>query len=277
MIKNIIKTIKITILIIIIIFIYARFIEPNLLIVKTVDINSTTNVDTNNIKIVLFSDTHFGEFYVEEKLENIVNKINDQDADIVIFGGDLMDSYYRSPPDIDYIKTYFKKIESKIGNYSVYGNHDYGGGAVKVYKNIMEGSGFTLLKNEIKTIDIDDVKINIIGLDDYLLGKPDKNILNGIEKNHYNILVSHAPDLVDELNFDDINLVLSGHTHGGQVNIPFITEKVLPLGGKKYIKGIFDFDNDIKTKLYVTSGIGLTKINFRFLNIPEIITLNVKI
>lgn len=240
-----------------------------MLIVKHIDLEQNIN---HNLKIVLFSDTHFGNMYSEQNLDNIVEKINLENADIVIFGGDLMDSYYRFPPDTEYISIGLKKIYSKYGKFAVYGNHDYGGGAERVFKQIMDNSDFTVLKNQISVID--DIQLRLIGLDDYLLGNPDKYILSGIEKDYYNIMISHAPDLVDRYNTENINLVFSAHTHGGQVRIPFLTEKVLPPGGQKYIKGFYNFENS-DSKLYVTSGIGLTQVNLRFLNTPEIVVFNI--
>lgn len=265
------KVLKISILALIIVFAYAAFVEPNLIVTKNINFKSDK---IDNIKIVFFSDTHFGNnMYPENKLEDIVNKINSQNPDIVIFGGDLMDSYYKSPPNIEYIQSKFKEIDAKYGKYSVYGNHDYGGGAERVYKNLMKESDFIILKND-STI-IDTIGVRLIGLDDYLLGSPDIGLLNNIEDDYYNILISHAPDLIDLLNVNKINFILSGHTHGGQVSVPILTKKILPPGGRNYIKGKFDLDNDIKTRFYVTSGMGTTQIKLRFLNIPEIVTFDI--
>ncbi len=225
------------------------------------------------MKIVFFSDTHFG-MYSESNLDKIVDKINSFNADLVIFGGDLMDSYRQFPPNTSYIQKKLKQINANVGKYSVYGNHDYGGGAEKAFKSIMQNSDFNILENKIEVLD--KLNIRLIGLDDYLLGNPDKNILEQIDKNFYNILISHAPDIIDTLNIDNVNLILSGHTHGGQVSVPILTKKFLPPGGQKYIKGLFEFDNDSESKLYVTSGIGLTKVKLRFLNIPEILVFNIK-
>ncbi len=256
---------------IIILFIYSAFIEPSILIVK--NINFRDNKIKNNLKIVLFSDTHFNAFYGEYQMQKIVEKINAENPDIIIFSGDLMDSYSSSPPNTTYIIEHLKNLNAKIAKYSIYGNHDYGGKAEKVYKDIMEDSGFELLKNQIKFND--DVGICIVGIDDYIFGKPNKSILNETNENYYNILITHEPDLVDKLNIDNVNLILSGHTHGGQVKIPFITKYVLPYGGRNYVDGLYSFENKIKTKLYVTTGIGLSQIRLRFLNPPEIIVFNI--
>lgn len=267
-----IKNFVLPIIIIILgIFIYARFIEPNLLVVKSLNITSNTNYNSN-IRVVFFSDTHFGNMYDENKLEDIVDKINNLNADLVVFGGDLIDSYYKFPPDTSYIQSKLKQINASIGKYSIYGNHDYGGGAEKVFKEIMKNSDFTILENEIEVLSKWNIKL--IGLDDYLLGNPDKSIVDNIDKNSYNILISHAPDIIDAMNMNNVNFTISGHTHGGQVTVPILTKKFLPPGGKKYVKGFFDITNN--SKLYVTSGIGLTKVNFRFLNIPEILVFDIK-
>lgn len=83
------------------------------------------------------------------------------------------------------------------------------------------------------------------------------------------------PDIVDEMDINGIQLVLAGHTHGGQISIPLLTEENLPLGGKKYIKGLFTIGINGQTDLFVTKGIGMTELPLRFLNVPEIVSIQV--
>lgn len=250
------------------IFGYAYYIEPNMLSIKNIKINSE-KLD-NNIKIVFFSDTHIGKLSPDENIDKIVSKINEVNADIVIFGGDLIDKYHIDKPNTENISNSFKNINAKYGKYAVWGNHDYGGGAHRVYKEILEDSGFQVLKNQF--IYIDELNINIIGIDDYLFGNP-KLLPEHKKSGAYNILISHAPDAVDDIDLEDIDYILSGHSHGGQVYIPILSNYIVPPGAKNYLKGEYIL-SEIST-LFVSSGIGMTQLPLRFLNKPEIIQINI--
>ncbi|MCU9808093.1 metallophosphoesterase [Paraclostridium sp. AKS46] len=256
------------------IFSYARYIEPSMLRVKNIDLKAK---DIKDCRIVFFTDTHFGKLYSQSNIDKIVKKINNQNPDIVIFGGDLLDNYARdySLLDTDSLQKSLSKIEAKYGKYAVFGNHDYGGGASRVYEKFMSGGGFKVLKNESSYIN--DLNLNIIGYDDYLLGNTKKSDYK-IEENKFNLVVTHEPDVVELMTSSSENFILSGHSHGGQVTIPFITDKILPVGAHKYVKGLYSEKNvgiNDSTKMYVSSGIGMTSIPLRFLNPPEIVVFNI--
>lgn len=274
--NKIFKLIILTIIICLLMFSYARYIEPSMLRVKNVDLKVK---DIKDCRIVFFTDTHFGKLYSQSNIDKIVKKINNQNPDIVIFGGDLLDNYARdySLLDTDSLQKSLNKIEAKYGKYAVFGNHDYGGGASRVYEKIMNGGGFKVLKNESSYIN--DLNLNIIGYDDYLLGNTKKSDYK-IEENKFNLVVTHEPDVVELVTSSSENFILSGHSHGGQVTIPFLTEKILPVGARKYVKGLYAENNvgiNDSTKMYVSSGIGMTGIPLRFLNPPEIVVFNISV
>lgn len=258
------------------VFIYARFIEPNLLTVHYENIkNSRMNEEQNELKILQFSDMHISRYFDDKHIKKVVEKINEENPDIVFFTGDLIDEYssYGKKDSINEIWEELSLINAPLGKYAVYGNHDYGGGAEYVYKEIMENSGFVLLKNE-KVI-LKDYNINIIGMDDSIFGEIEKEkVIGSLDDDKCNIVLSHEPDIVDSMLEYSIDLFLSGHSHGGQVNLPVI--KFLPVLGKKYISGMYSFDNFRQTKLYVNMGLGTSKIPLRFMAPPEltIITIN---
>lgn len=251
---------------------YARFVEPNLLVAKRLALQSSVEIEP--LKIVFFSDTHFGEFYKQDKLEKIIDKINGEAADLVIFGGDFFDAYYkdRAVLDLDYLSTQLKQIEAKQGKFAVWGNHDYGGGSSRVYEQLMTEGGFTLLNNQ--TTLIDGSNITVTGLDDYLLGNPDRDT-EKLSAENFNILISHAPDIVDNMDLNSVDLILSGHSHGGQINLPFLTEMALPLGAQRYVRGLYDFQTPKDTKLFVSKGLGLTQLPYRFMSLPELVVIEV--
>lgn len=273
--KKIYVFILIIIIIAISILVYSVKIEPNMLVDKNYNIDIYENEGLKNIKIVQFTDTQLGEFYSLEQLEKVVNKINNQNPDIVLFTGDLIDkaSQYE---DIDHITSIMSNINSKLGKYAVWGNHDYGGGGHKHYNNIMTNSGFKILANETVSIPINkDKNITISGLDEVMFGNPNaKSIINNINENDINILMLHEPDLIDEFKNSNIDLAVAGHSHGGQVALPFIGAIVTPPFVEEYTKGFYKISD--RTKLYVSSGLGNTKLPFRLMNIPEISVFNIK-
>ena len=91
----------------------------------------------------------------------------------------------------------------------------------------------------------------------------------------YKIILVHEPDYIDTITSKyDIDLVLAGHSHNGQINIPFVKNFILPYGSKKYYENYYNVDN---TPLYISSGIGESRINLRFLNKPSINFYRIKI
>ncbi|MEG2108735.1 MAG: metallophosphoesterase [Clostridium sp.] len=265
-----------SIILAVLIAIYATCIERNLLIAEKHNLQLNNN-DNESLKVVQFTDTQLGEFYSIYQLEKAVHKINEQNADIVVFTGDLIDNA-ASYEDINKVAGVLSKIKCNIAKYAIYGNHDYGGGAVRYYNNIMTKGGFTVLKNDNDRIKFKGKYINIFGADDGLLGNNDiKNTMGNINESDINILLLHEPDLADKYSKYPIDLILSGHSHGGQVYIPFYGPLVKNTLSEKYTKGFYDLQNKRKTKLYVNSGLGNTKAPFRFFNIPQVSTFNIKI
>ncbi|WP_312702291.1 metallophosphoesterase [Sedimentibacter sp.] len=268
--KKIFSFIFITIFIVFSALIYARFVEPNLLTVRYENMSSgLLNEDEDKLKILMFSDTHISSHFDENDLKRAVERINGEAADIVVFGGDLIDEFntYENKDNINELWEILSEIKAPSGKYAVYGNHDYGGGAERVYAQIMENSGFMLLKNE--KIQLNDYNINIIGMDDSIFGDYDRETITGmLDKDRYNIVLSHEPDVIDFLLEYDADLFLSGHSHGGQINLPFLDS--LPLLAKKYTRGLYSFDNFRQTKLYVNIGLGTSQIPMRFMAVPEL-------
>lgn len=252
-------------------WVYSIKIEPKMLIKKEIKLKNDINYNNGNVKIIQFSDVHLGDFFSLNQLEKVVKKINENEPDIVVFTGDLIDvaSQYEN---INEISNVLSKIDVKLGKYAVYGNHDYGGGAVRVYENIMKESGFKVLVNENHSIKVSPNKnINILGVDDVLLGKPNiEKTVKNIRRNDYNILLSHEPDYVDKFKDYNIDLVLSGHSHGGQVYIPFYGPLKSTTYGEKYTRGLYNLNNQRDTKLYVNTGLGNTKLPIRLGNVPNI-------
>ncbi|GLB60398.1 metallophosphoesterase [Cytobacillus sp. NCCP-133] len=249
---------------------YARDIEPRLLDITTHTItNKAIPHAFDNLKIVQFSDTHLGFHYELSQLEELIDKINKQNPDIIFFTGDLMDEPNKYA-EASRIAPILKKLEAPLGKFAIYGNHDHGGYGSDIYKSIMEKAEFTLLINESRKIAISENSIYVIGIDDAMLGRPDiKLAVEDAQESSFKILLSHAPDLADGASSFGIHLQLSGHSHGGQIKIPFFGALVKPPYAKKYHEGFYQIGSQEPLTLYVNRGLGTTRLPFRFLSKPE--------
>lgn len=261
-------------IIIILVVCYSRCIEPEMLVVKKIIVETGREIE--KCKVVFFSDTHFGIFYDEKHIERIVEMINRRDADIVIFGGDLIDNYARDKKilDMEYLQDKLGRIEAEGGKYAVFGNHDYGGGAIRIYEDFMNDCGFHVLDDE--AVFLKKFNIEVIGFDDYLLGQTETNSYD-MQSDKFHLIVAHEPIISKYLKDFGDDFLLSGHTHGGQVSVPYFTKRLLPEGSDQFVKGSYtmnDIEAETSVQMYVSSGIGPTKYPFRFLNVPEIIEVD---
>ncbi len=272
--KFLLKLLLFFLLSVIVFYTYARFIEPALLTVQYENIYSNLLSD-KSIRIIQFSDTHISEFFDVDNLHKIVKKINKENPDIVVFTGDLLEQYneYENRDNIHEIWEVLSEINAPLGKYAVYGNHDYGGGAERAYKQIMGNSGFKLLLNE--KIKIDEYNLNIIGMDDSIFGTFNcEVIVNYLDEDYYNIILSHEPDVAKYFLQYDADLFLAGHSHGGQINLPFIN--YTPHLAQKYKRGMYNIDNYRQTKIYVNVGLGTSTIPMRFMAPPELTVITLK-
>ncbi len=260
--------------IVLLILCYSRYVEPEMLILKEISVE--TDMDIETCRAIFFTDTHFGELYDETHIKKIVDVINGRKADIVIFGGDLLDNYGRDKEilDMDYLGDELGRIQAKEGKYAVFGNHDYGGGAFRIYEKFLGECGFQVLVNE--SVFLEKFRMDLIGFDDYLLGQMDSDLCCG-QKNRFHLIVAHEPFLSGFIEGTGDNFVLAGHTHGGQVSVPYFTKRQIPAGSGEFVKGLYgteDVGAPVPVQMYVSSGIGLTQYPFRLFNVPEIIEVN---
>ena len=250
---------KYFLIILIILIIYSVFIEPNILTVKRVAIKDD---NLKGLKIVFASDFHLKP-YDKFRLERIARKINAQNPDIILLGGDYVNGHKKGATlSIDKIANEFARLNSKYGTLAVMGNHDGWQGKKDVIE-AFEAVGVTVLENENK----DFKEFSVAGVEDLQTGNPDVNKALSDIKNPV-ILLSHTPDIIDEIP-SNVTLTLSGHTHGGQVVLK--SPMVVPSKyGAKYAYGLFDVHG---AKLFVTRGLGTSILPLRFNCFPEIVVI----
>ncbi|MDR7076470.1 putative MPP superfamily phosphohydrolase [Neobacillus niacini] len=253
-------------------YFYSNRIEPSLLEINKLDIkHSLIPSSFNGVKIVQFSDTHLGFHYNVNQLKNLVKKINQIQPDLIFFTGDLLDEPNKYD-EINKIPPILQQLKAPMGKYCIYGNHDHGGYGSEIYRNLMEISNFTVLLNESHLIKQKDGRyISLLGIDDHMLGKPDlAQAMKQVPESSFKLLLSHAPDVADEASTYQIHWQLSGHSHGGQVKIPFIGALVIPPYAQNYPEGYYSIGETNPLSLYVNRGIGTTRLPFRFMAKPEL-------
>lgn len=253
------------IFIIALLFVYGFFIEPNMLVVKNYKIHDNA---LKGIKIVFVSDLHIKPNQ-SKRLNKIVKMINGQQPDIVLSAGDFVSGHNKNMTmSIEDIAEQLKNVRSKYGFYTVLGNHD----------NWVDGEGITdaLTKSGIRVLANSNVKININGKDIYIAGVEDEmtgtpDIYSALYKTKNPvILLTHSPSLFPEVP-KEVNLTLSGHTHGGQIKLPFLGALIVASDYENiYSVGLFEEEG---RKMIVTKGIGNSILNVRFNCVPEIVVI----
>ncbi len=272
--KKFIRFLFILLLIILLLLIYCRYEGTRGLITKEYKIETNSIPSSfDGLKVLHFSDLHYLRVVDDNMLKKVVEEINLINPDIVIFTGDLIDKDFNiNDKQKEQLITLLKSINSKYGKYSIIGNHDYIKDKEEI-ETIYNESNFILLQNTYDIIyNSENEKIFLGGLDTYSYDKADiDKVMNYFKDNDnidYKIILVHEPDYIDTITSKyDVDLVLAGHSHNGQINIPFIKNFILPYGSKKYYKNYYNVDN---TPLYISSGIGESRINLRFLNKPSI-------
>lgn len=267
---------------------YSYFIEPNRLEVNRYVVQDE---QLKGVQIVFASDFHVKP-YGQKRLDMIVEKINAENPDLVLSVGDYVCGHTRhSTMPIEQIAKTLSKVKTKYGFYTSLGNHDGWYDPAEITMNLEE-NGIKVLANSNVQVNIKGQKLYIAGVEDYDTGNPEiYKALNGVgvdENGEYDepvIMLSHSPDLFPKMP-TAITLMLAGHTHGGQVRIPFLGPIFTASQyHDKYAKGWkqefggklqqvdltkpIKLQKDVKT-LFVTRGIGVSILPFRFNCVPEI-------
>jgi predicted MPP superfamily phosphohydrolase len=239
--------------------------------------NNNLPATFDGLKIVHFTDVHYGRTTNKKELNHLVNEINSLKPDLIFFTGDLIDKDIKITKTIkDDVTNTLKKLTATFGKYAVSGNHDL---VLKDYKNILKNSGFVNLDNDYDIIYSSEYEtIYIAGLESEIKGHPnikkaaaylenkDEDEDNPKDVPKYKILILHTPDTISKIKNHNFDLVLAGHSHNGQIRLPFIGSIVSPNGAKKYNEPYYKIKNN---DLYISGGVGTSNMNFRFFNKPS--------
>ena len=236
-------------------FIWTRFVEPNLIRVQVTEIQS----HQLQKRIAVISDMHLGIYKGALFMRRVVDKLNALKPDMVLIAGDF--SYH--PTDFNELIAPLNEIKAPV--YAVLGNHDVGAPGADYRQELskaIRANGVKLLENEIVRFD----DFTLVGLGDRFVAEDNARLLKQVEFKEEVIVLTHNPDTT--LDYRDVkaDYTICGHTHGGQVRLPFIGALFLPVSGP-FDHGLY---REANTQLFVSSGLGEMGLPFRLLNPPVI-------
>ncbi|MFO7881100.1 MAG: metallophosphoesterase family protein [Kosmotogaceae bacterium] len=241
-------TLRIVLIIVIIFLLYAFLIEPNLIFVSEVNLSSDYGME-----IVFFSDLHMNGYTGFH--DRMLDKIKNLSPDVILFGGDAV----TENTNYEDLEKFFANLSSIAQVYAVIGNWDYF--TEKRILDIYDRANISLLNGTDAVVRGKSSYISIAGMP--------LNTEYSLLTSHKLILMGHYPHSLKRFSGTEPEIYLCGHTHAGQVYIPFIT-KLFYRNEINEIRGFFDYQG---TKGFITSGIG-SWFHLRFLTFPEIVLIN---
>lgn len=225
--------------------------------------------DLPPLRILLLSDVHTGAFLAPAVLEPILSRVMDLGPDLVAIAGDVVEG---APQDLDGSLAALSVLaRAPLGAWYCFGNHDYFSGEPEKIQERLESAGIRVLRNESVKVRHGGGEIVLGGIDDLILGRPDwKQLTNGGPPPH--LLLAHNPDVFYEAERCGVALVLSGHTHGGQIRLA---------GGRPIVRqsrycldeGSYAYRSSL---LVVSRGLGAVGIPWRAGADPEAVLITVE-
>ncbi|MGA2377399.1 MAG: metallophosphoesterase [Candidatus Sulfotelmatobacter sp.] len=228
----------------------------------------------NGFTVAVLSDFHYDPFFSIHPLHAAIGMVNGLHPDLVVLVGDFVSV----PPFGDEKKAAFaaepcarllRRITAPHGLWAVMGNHDDATDPERVTR-ALQAENIQVLDNQSQPIEQDGARFWLAGVDDVLNGTADlSKTMHNVPAGEAVILLAHEPDFADEAAQFPIDLQLSGHSHGGQIRIPFLPPLYLPELAKKYFWGTYHIG---PLTLHTSAGLGTIGIPMR-LNCPPEITL----
>lgn len=224
----------------------------------------TPNVPGTELRVGFVTDTHVGPTVTAADLDRAMQLVMAEEPDLLLLGGDYVSESPR----------YLPETARVIGNYSsslplgalaVFGNHDYSNDAPRM-ERLLGSQEVRILRNEAARLP--GVELWIAGIDDAILSTPDVGAtFEQIPPNDPVVALWHEPDRADEVAPHGALLQLSGHSHGGQVRLPYVGHIAAPSGGRRYVSGLYDASG---MPVYTSHGVGAYRPPLRYRCAPEV-------
>jgi predicted MPP superfamily phosphohydrolase len=246
-------------------WLYGRFIEPNWIDVHVTTI-PTPKLKTAGFRVVQIADLHCdGRVRNEEKMVQIINALK---PDVIVATGD----YLNRTSGLRHLRDALIRLEAPLGKFAVLGNQD---GVWPRLLDLLDGTGLRWLNQETVTVAKGPDSLGIAGLH-FVRSHVPIDWIKALPSDRFNVFLYHTPDLVEEVCGPGVDLYLCGHTHGGQVALPWYGALItFSKFGKKYESGLYRLG---PTTLYVNRGLGLEPRpgpQVRFLARPEIAVFDI--
>lgn len=266
------KVISIIVLLFLIFYLYTSFVSTKIVSIREYRvINEKVPSEFNGLKIVQFSDLHYGTTIFINDLKKIVSKINEVKPDLVVFTGDLVDKNYSlTIEEQEDISESLLKIDTTLGKYAVRGEEDD-----EVFSIIMNQSEFNILDNDYDFIYKESTTpIVLFGSASYLNNESDiKKTYSYFEDatrntNVFSVSLVHEPDFAEAIykNYS-VDVIMSGHSHNGSIRLPILGPVSKVTGAEKYYDERYQLGD---TQLYISSGLGTNGAGFRLFCRPSI-------
>ena len=253
-------------------------VEPKNLVAERVAVHlKRLPEEFEGFRIAQISDFHFGPYMGRAGVERAVRLAEPFNPDLVVLTGDFVSHPFRKPngpagarhaePCAHVLATI------KAQTLAILGNHDHWNDADIVHA-VLKERGINVLRNQAIPLERGKSRIWVSGVDDVYVGAADlPRALRGVPTSELTILLAHEPDFATHVAKYRVDLQLSGHSHGGQVRIPFIGAPVLPKLGVRFPKGLYQIGS---LTLYTNVGIGTVNLPVRFDCPPEITLITLK-
>lgn len=245
--------------------------EPNWPVVEQVSVTlPRLPTQLDGLRVAQLSDLHISQYTTAGDIDRAIGLAMRQRPDLVVLTGDFI---WRQATDHarDLVEP-LRRLAAPLGVYAVLGNHDHWEGA-ELTAGILAQTGVTLLVNKAVRLD-SAAPLWLVGLDDVWERKQDlRGALADVPDEACKLLLVHEPDFADHAASTPIDLQLSGHSHGGQINLPYFGRPVLPYLGQKYPAGLYQVG---PMTLYTNRGVGVIAPPVRFNCPPEVTLLTLR-
>ena len=232
----------------------------------------------DGLRIAQLSDFHYDDFSVVP-LRKAVETLNRLQPDLILLTGDFVTAPFfsadrkKAAKVIDPCSQLLGQLKAKLGLFACVGNHDVVTDPNRIIA-VLQSHNIKVLRNQSMPLERKEKRLWLAGIDDVIEGSADLDItLQKIPANEAVVLMAHEPDFATQVAKHPVDLQLSGHSHGGQVRIPFIGAPVLPELGMKFPKGLYQIGG---LTLYTNVGIGTVRLPVRFDCPPEITLITLK-
>lgn len=222
----------------------------------------------DGFRIAFVSDLHYKSLFKEKGLDNLVKLLREQHADVLLIGGDLHEGCEYVPPVIAALS----EVKTPMGAYAVLGNNDYEACYSDIVRE-MDKCGMHLLEHKVDTLRRDGEEILIAGVrNPFDLKKNGTSPTLGLSPDDFVILLTHTPDYAEDVPITNTDLILAGHTHGGQVTLFGLYAPILPSHyGQRFRTGL-EY-NSLLTPMIITNGIGTSNKNIRLFAPSEVVMI----